>query len=186
MDYITVVGEIIKCGATAPKSEKQDGVFIYEFIEIKDSNNGEVVQTGQIAVTDNLQFLLAEGVKGTFVLGKSKQEKVVIGIKGRKAQATILEHASMNNVKGANVLKTMSTIGFVAAAFGLSQIWGGFDLSKSILLMIFGALLGTVTGVQPMLNKRFRKSQITLLTEAGFDMSSVSEDISDTANDVKK
>jgi len=179
MDYITVIGEIVKCGAIAPKSEQQSDMFTYEFIEIKDSKSGKSIQTGQITVTDNIHALVATGVKGTFVLGKSNKEKVVIGLKGRKAQATILEHASMNNVKGANVLKTMSTLGFVAAAFGLSQIWGGYDLSKSILLMIFGALLGTVTGVQPIVNKRFRKNQIAFLSAAGFDMSGVSETIVD-------
>ena len=186
MDYITVVGEIVKCGTIAPKSEQQDDTFTYEFIEIKNSSNGETVQTGQITVTDNIHALLTDGVKGTFVLGKSNKEKVVIGIKGRKTQATILEHASMNNVKGANVLKTMSTLGFVAAAFGLSQIWGGYELSQSLLLMVCGLLFGIVTGVQPIVNKRFRKKQIEFLTEAGFDMSGVKEELSDDTSSATK
>ena len=186
MDYITVVGEIVKCGAIEKKDEQQTSSVTYEFIELKDSSTGNTVNTGQIAVTDNVNALLAEGLKGIFVLGKSNKVKVVVGIKAGKKQATIMEHASMNNVKAANVLKTMSTLGFVAAAFGLSQIWGGYELSQSLLLMICGLLFGTVTGIQPIVNKRLRKKQIEFLVEAGFDISGVSEDISDTATDVKK
>jgi len=179
MDYITVIGEIVTLGTIEPKDEGADSSLTYDFIEFKHSSDGKTVQTGEITVTDNVNALLAQGVQGHFVLGKSNKLKVVVGIKTAEQQATIMEHASMNNVKGANVLKTMSTLGFVAAAFGLSQIWGGQELSKSILLMICGALLGTVTGVQPIVNKRLRKKQIQFLTEAGFDMSGVSDTIPD-------
>ena len=177
MDYITVIGEIVKCGPIAPQTEQQTDSFTYEFIEIKDSSNGKTVKTGQINVTDNVNALLTDGLKGTFVLGKAKNIKVVVGIKTEHTQATIMEHASMNNVKSANVLKTMSTLGFCAGAFGLSQIWGGYELSQSLLLMVCGVLFGTVTGVQPIVNKRLRKKQIAFLIEAGFDMSGVSESL---------
>ena len=186
MDYITVVGEIVKLGAIEQQDEQQTSSFTYEFIELKDSSTGNTVQTGQITVTDNVNALLTEGLKGSFVLGKSNKVKVVVGVKNRKHQATIMEHASMNNVKVANVLKTMSTLGFVAGAFGLSQIWGGYELSQSLLLMVCGLLFGTVTGVQPIVNKGLRKKQIAFLTEAGFDMSGVSENISADASKAMK
>jgi len=182
MDYITVVGEIVKCGAIKQQVDEQSSSFTYEFIEFKRKGDREVVKTGEITVTDNIHALLVEGVKGTFVLGKSNKSKVVVAIKTGNKQALLMEHASMNNVKGANVLKTMSTLGFVAAAFGLSQIWGGQELSKSLLLMLFGALLGVVTGVQPIMVKRLRKQQIQFLTEAGFDTSRVSETLPDDAS----
>ena len=186
MDYITVVGEIVKCGAIKQQDEEQSSLFTYESIEIKRKDNGETVQTGEITVTDNVNTLLAEGTKGTFVLGKSNKAKVVVAIKTGNKQALLMEHASVNNMKGANVLKTMSTLGFVAAAFGLSQIWGGYELSKSLLLMLCGVLLGVVTGVQPIVTKRLRKQQIEFLTEAGFDMSGVSATLSDVADSAKK
>lgn len=179
MDYITVVGEIVSCGEI--KQSEQKGSFTYEYIELKNADNGNTLQTGEISVTDNVHALIKAGVKGTFVLGKANKRKVVIAIKTDSNQATLLEHASMNNIKAANVLKTMSTLGFVAAAFGLSQIWSGFDLSKSLLLMIFGALLGTVTGVQPIFNKRLRKKEIAYLKDAGFDVSWLRAELTDVS-----
>lgn len=170
MDYITITGNIVKFGAIETQIENKSTSVTYDFIEFKDANNGEIIQTNTVVVSDNLNELLKEGLTGLFVFDRSRKITIMIGVKSTDQQTTILEHSSMVNIKGIKALKTMSSIGGLAAALGVSQLLADGEGTDGFLLAVFGILFAIVTGVQPMMLERVKKKHRNYLLKAGFDI----------------
>ena len=169
MDYIVVTGKILKLG----EIDNKKALSSYEFIEFKSTNNGETILTDRVFASENLHTSLEEGATGKFVFTKSKKITTLIGLKIGKQEATIFEHVSEQNAKALKALKTMSTVGLLAAALGITHLLSEGMSTSGLLLAGFGTLFTIVTVSQPILIERQKKKDAEYLQEQGFDVADI-------------
>lgn len=170
MDYIVVTGKILTLG----KIENREGASSsYEFIEFKSSSNSEAILTDRVFASANFHPLLEEGSSGKFVFTKAKKITTLIGVKIGKKEATIFEHVSLANIKAMKALKTMSTIGLLAVALGVTHLISEGMNSNGLLFTLFGTLFTAVTVSQPILIERQKKKHADYLKEEGFDVTAI-------------
>lgn len=169
MDYIVVTGKILKLGTI----ENQQPSPSYEFIEFKSTNNGETILTDRVFVSEHFHALLEEGNSGKFVFTKSKKVTTMMAMKVGKKQATIFDEISPGNLKALKALKTMSTIGLLAVALGITNLVSEGWSQNGLIFTLFATLFTAVTVSQPIMLDRQKKKDADYLKEEGFNVAAI-------------